>query len=178
MTSFGNAIKLRQLEETDIPVLAGLFNNRKIWNMLRDGVPSPYHEKDARDFYALSRQENTFHVFAIAYSSEFSGCITLNRQTDVYRMSAELGYWVGEPYWGKGIATQAVNMICDFGFQELGLARIFAGVFDCNHSSQRVLQKAGFQLEGIARRAVIKNGSMHDEYRYARIHPKYEQACP
>jgi ribosomal-protein-alanine N-acetyltransferase len=90
-------------------------------------------------------------------------------QKDIYRLSAEIGYWLGEPYWGKGIALKAVNLITEYGFNELELVRIYSGVFDFNKASHRVMEKAGFKLEAVFERSVIKNGIICDEYRYAKI---------
>ena len=90
-------------------------------------------------------------------------------QTDVYRLSAEIGYWIGEPYWGLGIATRAVELLTQYGFNQLGLVRIYSGVFDFNVPSRKVLEKAGFKLEGIFEKSIIKNGEIRDEYRYAKL---------
>jgi RimJ/RimL family protein N-acetyltransferase len=90
-------------------------------------------------------------------------------QTDIYRLGAEIGYWIGEPYWGQGIATKAVELVTEYGFNRLGLERIYSGVFDFNKASQKVLEKSGFTLEGIFKKSVIKNGRIINEYRYAKI---------
>ena len=161
--------KLREFMDSDIPILAELCNNKKIWDNLRDMLPYPYLEKDAEYFIGICRNENPKTTFAIEHNGEFAGCIGLVLQKDIYKMSAELGYWIGEPYWGKGIATSAVNKIVDYGFGKLGLIRIYSGIFEFNKASQRVLEKAGFQLEGIFRKSVHKNGKICDEYRYAII---------
>ena len=89
-------------------------------------------------------------------------------QKDVYRESAEIGYWLGAPYWGKGIATKAVALVTHYGFETLRLNRIFTGVFSFNKASMRVLEKNGFTKEGIFKRAVVKNGITYDEHRYAK----------
>lgn len=88
-------------------------------------------------------------------------------QKDVYRKSTEIGYWIGESFWGKGIATQAVGLLVHHAFEELGLARLYAGIFEYNVGSIRVLEKNGFQKEGISKKAVFKNGKFWDEHRYA-----------
>jgi RimJ/RimL family protein N-acetyltransferase len=115
--------------------------------------------------------ENPPCTFAIEYMGELAGCIGLVKQTDVYKLSAEIGYWIGEPYWGLGIATTAVELLTEYGFHQLGLVRIYSGVFDFNKASQRVLEKAGYQLEGIFEKSVIKNGKICNEYRYAKTCP-------
>lgn len=163
------AIRLRGFSDPDQVRLAELCNNKKIWDNVRDYLPSPYTEQDAIDFIRLCQQEAPTTTFAIEYKGELAGCIGLVKQTDVYRLSAELGYWIGEPYWGMGIATQAVELITSYGFDQLGLVRIYSGVFDFNLSSQRVLEKSGFKLEGIFEKSIIKNGKIGDEYRYSKL---------
>ena len=167
-------IRLRGFRDLDQVRLAGLCNNRKIWDNVRDYLPSPYTEQNALDFIRLCQQEAPTTTFAIEYKGELAGCIGLVKQTDVYRLSAELGYWIGEPYWGKGIATQAVELITSYGFDQLGLVRIYSGVFEFNTASQRVLEKSGFKLEGIFEKSVIKNGRIHNELRYARLNPSHD----
>ncbi|RCW36633.1 GNAT family N-acetyltransferase [Marinilabilia salmonicolor] len=162
-------IRLRPFREEDAPVLARLLNNKKIWNNIRDFVPHPYSEQDARDFIAICRKEDPLYTFVVEYEEQLAGVVGVVPQKDVYRISAEIGYWLGEPFWGKGIMTEAVKRMVDYGFNDLNLIRIFTGVFDFNKGSHRVLEKAGFKLECIFRKALIKNGVVCDEYRYAII---------
>jgi RimJ/RimL family protein N-acetyltransferase len=100
------------------------------------------------------------------------GGIGLDRQGDVYRHSAELGYWLGRQHWGRGVATAAVEAICRYGFETVGLRRIYACVFEPNSASTRVLEKAGFRLEGRHRKAVWKDDELLDELRYGLL-PEY-----
>jgi RimJ/RimL family protein N-acetyltransferase len=148
--------------------LAELANNRKIWNNVRDAFPHPYAVSDAEYFIGTTFKDEPQRIFAIEYEGQLCGMTGLHQQEDVYRLSAELGYWIGEPYWGKGIATQAVELMTQYGFRKLDLVRIYAGVFSYNAGSMRVLEKNGFTLEGILKKAVYKNGQMWDEHRYAR----------
>lgn len=164
-----NTIQLRPFRLSDSEILAALCNNRKIWDNVRDYIPFPYTEKDAVDFIEHCICEDPQVTFAIEYYSEFAGCIGLVRQTDVYRLTAEIGYWIGEPYWGQGIATRAVRLITDYGFNDLDLVRIYTGVFDFNKASQKVLEKAGYKLEYISEKSVFKNNKICDEYRYSII---------
>jgi len=161
-------LSLRRLRESDQSILAELCNNKKIWNNVRDQLPSPYTEEHAIEFIGTCQKEDPPTTFAIEYMGKLAGCIGLTRQTDVYRLNAEIGYWIGEPFWGQGIATKAVELITAYGFDQLGLVRIYSGVFEFNKASQRVLEKAGYQLEYIAQNAVIKNGQICHEYRYAK----------
>jgi RimJ/RimL family protein N-acetyltransferase len=162
-------VKIRQFISNDISKLAELCNNKNIWDNLRDFIPFPYTEKDAQGFIDFCSKENPVVTFAIDLNENLVGCIGLVPQNDIYRLSAEIGYWIGEPYWGFGIATQAVRLIVDYGFKKLNLIRIFTGVFDYNVPSQRVLEKAGFKKEGVFEKSIIKNGQIHDEYRYSII---------
>jgi [ribosomal protein S5]-alanine N-acetyltransferase len=174
MKILGNGdVMLRSFCKRDRTILAKLVNNRKIWDNLRDIIPFPYTEEDASAFIRSCKNENLQQTFAIVYQDEFAGCIGLVIQKDIYRLSAEIGYWIGEPYWGNGIALKAVNLITEYGFNELKLVRIYSGVFDFNKASQRVMEKAGYKLEAIFERSVIKNGIICDEYRYAKINSSF-----
>ena len=164
-----NQLKLRAFRDSDSKRLAELCNNKRIWDNLRDYIPFPYTENNANDFIKYCQRENPQFTFAIEYNGEFVGTIGLVRQTDVYKLSAEIGYWIGEPYWGMGIATKAVRLITEYGFSTLGLVRIYTGVFDFNKASQRVLEKAGFNLECIFEKSVFKNDKICDESRYGLI---------
>lgn len=136
---------------------------------MRDHLPFPYTEKHAMEFIEHCQGENPQQTFAVEYNGEFAGCVGLVRQTDIYKLTAEIGYWLGEPYWGLGIATKAVELITEYGFNQLGLVRIYTGVFDFNKASQRVLEKTGFKLECVFEKSLFKNGVICDEYRYALI---------
>jgi len=107
--------------------------------------------------------------FGIDYINEYVGNISLVPCEDIYRKSAEIGYFIGEPYWNKGIVTTAVNLITDYGFNYLGIVRIQTGIFEYNTASQRVLEKCGFLKEGIFRKSVYKQGKLWDEVRYAKL---------
>ena len=155
---------------SDTETLSRLANNKKIWDSVRDHFPHPYTLEDAKEFIERKSDEIPAHTFAIVNKEdELCGVISLIPQEDVYRISAEIGYWIGEPYWGQGIATHAIALMTRYGFQELHLERIFAAVFDFNEASMRSLEKNGFQKEGVFRNAVIKNGQIRDEHRYARL---------
>jgi len=162
-------IRLRGFSDLDQVRLAELCNNKKIWDNVRDLLPSPYTEQNALEFIRRCQQQNPPVSFAIEYKGELAGCVGLTLQTDVYRLTAEIGYWIGEPYWGLGIATKAVGLLTEYGFGQLDLVRIFTGVFDFNKASQRVLEKSGFKLEGIFKKSIIKNGKIGDEYRYSKL---------
>lgn len=162
-------IALRPFDTTDREALAKLCNNKKIWDHVRDYLPYPYTLSDADSFIAFCQSLTPTQNFAITYEGRFAGTIGIEPQKDVYKLSAELGYWIGEPFWGKGIATQAVNLITTYGNEKLGLIRFFSSVFEFNKASMRVLEKAGFQKEGIAKKAIIKNNIIWDEHKYALV---------
>ncbi len=175
MELINSRLKLRPFRESDSLKLSEFCNNKKVWDNLRDYIPHPYSESNALEYIRFCQSEDPQLTFAIEYEGKFAGSIGLVKQSDVYKLTAEIGYWIGEPYWGKGITTQAAKMITDYGFNKLGLVRIFSGVFDFNKASQRVLEKAGFKLECVFEKSIYKNGKICDEYRYAMINNQYRQ---
>ena len=162
-------VTLRNFRRTDKYRMAELANNEKVAINLRDAFPHPYTVSDARQFINTFIGQNPVQVFAIEFQGKYVGNIGLHKQDDVYSKSAELGYFIGEPYWNKGITTRAVNLICEYGFRELDVVRIYSGVFEFNLPSQRVLEKCGFQREAVLKSAVCKRGKIYDEVRYARV---------
>jgi [ribosomal protein S5]-alanine N-acetyltransferase len=168
-------IILRRLSDDDKITLASLINNKKICDNLKDIVPYPYGVEDAVSFINFTKNENPHSNFAIEYEGKLCGMIGLNRQSDVYRKTAEIGYWIGEPYWNKGIATEAVKLMTDYGFSELNFVRIHTGVFEYNPASMRVLEKNGYKKDGIFEKSVFKNGQLWDEHRYSKINGRYQK---
>lgn len=165
------SLKLRPFQIDDKEDLARLADNKHVWDNLRDVLPHPYQVSDAEHFILSIAHDDPQLVFAIKYQSELCGVIGLVKQTDVYRLSAEIGYWLGEPYWGIGIATRAVRLVTDYAFKTLGFHRVYAGIFEYNKASMRVLEKNGFGMEGIFKQSIIKNGKIWDEHRYAKVNP-------
>ncbi|SEM08249.1 Protein N-acetyltransferase, RimJ/RimL family [Aquimarina amphilecti] len=159
-------IEIRTLKLSDKLQLAKLANNKDIWNNLRDYIPHPYSENDAETFINFTQEQNPQQSFAIEFKNQLCGVISLIIQNDVYRKNAEIGYWIGQPYWGNGIATKAVKLITLYGFKELDLTRIYAGVFENNIASMRILEKNGYTKEAVFQKAIIKNGKTLDEHRY------------
>ena len=162
-------VSLRPLKQSDIERLVELANNKNVSINLRDGFPNPYAMDDAVKFINNCISQKPVTVFAIEFEGLYVGNISLVPGTDVYRRSAEIGYFLGELYWNKGIMTRAVNLICDYGFKNSDIERIHTGVFDYNHASQRVLEKCGFIKEGTFKRAVFKNGKFFNEIRYSKL---------
>ena len=164
-------VLLREWKLSDALSLAQAISNLNVQNNLRDGLPYPYYEKDAIDFInaMLSADKNEVFAFAIECDGKVIGSIGIFRQQNIHRRTAELGYYIAEEYWGKGIATQAVNKICDYVFQNSDILRIFAEPFSKNIASCRVLEKAGFQCEGTLRSNEVKCGKICDMKMYSLI---------
>lgn len=164
-----NEVSLRPFIAGDAKRLALLINNKKIFQNLRDFIPNPYTESDGENFISYCSSQHPVVTFGIEYKGVLVGCIGVVPQEDVYRLSAELGYWIGEEYWNHGIATTAVNLIVGYAFSMLKVVRVYSSVFEHNKASQKVLDKAGFKLEAIFEKAVVKNGELYNEYRYAKL---------
>ena len=172
ITSFDKThIHLREWRNEDAPDLAVAISNNKVLDNLRDGIPYPYSEKDATEFITatLAAKKDSQYAFAVCTDDKAIGSIGVFRKDNVHRLTAEMGYYVAEPYWGKGIMTEAVRQMCDFVFANTDIVRIFAEPYAYNTASCRVLEKAGFQCEGILRQNAIKNGQSVDMRMYATI---------
>lgn len=142
-------------------------NNHKIWLNVRDAFPHPYTTADAEGWIHKTSGEYPMTSFAIEVEGAAVGGIGLVLQTDIFRRSAEIGYWLSEDYWGRGIVTEAVKAFTEWSFANFDLCRIYAGVFEWNRASARVLEKCGFEFEGRMKKAVIKEGRTGDELIYA-----------
>lgn len=164
----GNYV-IRNWRKEDAASIVKYASNRKIWINLRDAFPHPYTRTDAEAFLFRARQMQPESYFAIASGSEAIGSIGLTAGIDVHRFTAELGYWLAEPFWGNGIMTAAVRALSEYAFAQLGFHRIFAEPYTTNAASARVLEKAGFALEGIIRDSVFKDGRIFDQYLYAKV---------
>jgi [ribosomal protein S5]-alanine N-acetyltransferase len=156
-------IELRQWTERDIDQLNGLANNAKIFRYMTDGFPFPCDVTRAAAFIDRANNSTTSMIRAIEWRGKVVGGIGLHLQSDIYRYNAELGYWIGEPYWGKGIATKAVSMMCNWGLDHLDIQRIYARPFASNLPSQRVLIKSGFVHEATLPQTIFKNNQWEDE---------------
>jgi RimJ/RimL family protein N-acetyltransferase len=165
----GEGFFIRSFEPRDEPALPRLADNRNVWLGLRDRFPHPYTAADATAWLAAVRQQRPETHFAIASAEELAGGIGLELQADVHRLCAELGYWLGEPFWSRGIATRAVRAMTGWGFARLPIVRIHARVYSSNPGSARVLEKCGYILEGRFRQAIFKDGQLLDELIYARL---------
>ncbi len=158
---------LRPWAAGDVPSLARHANNYEIWRNLRDSFPHPYTLADAQQWISFTQQQSPRAFFAVEVGGEAVGGVGLCLKSDIERLSAEMGYWLGEAVWGKGIATAAVRALSTCGFEELGLTRIFAIPLISGTASMRVLEKAGYVREGVLRRSAIKEGIVVDRVLYA-----------
>ncbi len=161
---------LRPYKKEDAKSLAKNINNKKIYENTLN-IPHPYTLKDAQEWIdenlkELKKKNPSKINFVIDINGEAAGEVSFRK---IEEHKAELGYWLAEKYWGKGIMTQAVKLITKFGFEGLGLKRIYVFAFLFNKASQRVLEKTGFKKEGILKNNVIKDGKMMDDYLFAKI---------
>lgn len=157
---------VREWRLDDLPALVKYADNPKIAVNLRDRFPSPYHEAAGRGWLELLQTATPVTAWAIEVEGEAAGSIGLQLQEDVERVSAELGYWLGEPFWGRGVTTDAVRAVTADAFDRFSLTRVFAMPFADNPGSIRVLEKAGFALEGRLPKSAIKNGVIRDQLLY------------
>ena len=163
--------KIRRWKIEDADDLSLALNNKKILDNLRDGIPFPYTPEDAKEYITtmLTTDEEMVYAFAITIEDRAVGSIGIFRQTNIHSKTAELGYYIAEPYWGKGIGTSAVKQICDYIFQNTDIIRIFAEPFAHNTGSCRILEKCGFKCEGTLRKNAVKNGAVIDMKMYSII---------
>ena len=161
--------RIRKWELSDAKDLAVALSNKKVQDNLRDGLPYPYTEQDGKDFISamLSADESETFAFAITVDNMVIGSIGIFRQGNIHRQTAELGYYIAEEYWGKGIMTEAVKQICEYVFANSDIIRIYAEPFAYNIASCRVLEKVGFQYEGTLRSNAVKNGRVIDMEMYS-----------
>lgn len=157
-------VSIRTWKQTDAASLASALSNKKIQNNLRDGLPYPYTEKDALDYinFVLSSDPHDTFAYAIDVDGVAVGSIGAFRKENIHYRTAEIGYYLAEEYWGKGVMTEAVKLLCEDVFVKTDIIRIFAEPFAYNTPSRRVLEKAGFQLEGIMKCNAVKNGQILD----------------
>ena len=164
-----NEYMIRGWVTEDAVPIANYANNKKIWINMLDLFPFPYKYSDAKAFIKIAKKSGPKSLFAIATSKEAIGGIGLNFQKDVHRYTAEIGYWLAEPFWGHGIMTNAVNRFTHFAFDTLELHRIFATPYIYNKASIRVLEKAGFTNEGRLRANAFKDGKIVDQLIFAKL---------
>ena len=158
--------KIRRWLKDDFSTLAKYLNNKKIWDNCRDSLPYPYSESDAQQFIRFVLNQSEQNNYCIEVNQEAVGNISFSRGIDVERYNAELGYWLAEPYWGKGIMTQMLVLASRSYFSHTDVIRVYANVYAGNMPSMRVLEKIGFRKCGIHRNAYFKNGNFLDCHCY------------
>lgn len=157
---------LRPFQPADADSITPLANDREVWLNLRDRFPHPYTRAHAEAFIAEAMTADPVRNFAICVDDRAVGSISILLQTDIARVSGEVGYWLGRPYWGRGIMTPAVKAVTAYAIPTFGLTRVFAVIGAHNTGSMRVLEKAGFVREGYLKQASIKDGVIQDECLY------------
>ena len=158
---------LRPWHPDDASSLIKHANNPRIASNLRDGFPYPYTLQDARNWLKMVGENREDVILAIQVNGEASGGIGLHGLKDVYRYNVEIGYWLSQRHWGKGIVSEAVAAMVEYAFTKCSWLRLFACIFENNPSSMRVLEKNGFKREAIHKKAVMKEGVLLDEHLYA-----------
>ena len=153
---------IRSWRKDDVDLMVRHANSRAVARNLRDRFPHPYGRKDAKAWIRSARAARPETVFALEVDGVALGAIGVHPQEDVHRRSMEIGYWLGEPYWGRGIVTEAVRALTRYAFDTFDVARVYAHVYEWNPASARVLEKAGYRLEGRHRKAVTKEGVTMD----------------
>lgn len=159
---------VRDWRAADRESLVRYANNRNVWRNLSHRFPYPYTRADADAWFASLAEARNPARWAIEVDGCAAGGIGVDLGEGIYEKSGRLGYWVGEPYWGRGIATDAVRVTADYAMSRLGLVRLEAFVFEWNPASMRVLEKCGFVREGVLRRSISKDGAIIDSVLYAR----------
>lgn len=168
-------VTLKEIQTASTVAIQQLANNPLIAQNLKDVFPHPYALANAEEFIDLAKRGVLGHVFGIFVNDTFIGVCRVVPQGDIYRNNAEIGYWIGEPYWGKGYATETVQLLTAFAFNELQVLRVFAGVFSPNKASMRVLEKAGYTLEAVLKSAIVKNGVILDEHLFRIFNPNHQK---
>ncbi|CAN5325820.1 GNAT family N-acetyltransferase [soil metagenome] len=158
---------LRQWTMADLESLVENANNSNISKFMNDGFPNPYTNEDGKKFIEFAMPGNPINIFAIEVNGKAVGGIGIHPQQDVMRKNAELGYWLGEQYWGNGIISKAIKEIVEYAFKNFDITRIYARPFSNNIPSQKVLEKAGFVLEATIADSIFKNDIFLDELIYA-----------
>jgi ribosomal-protein-alanine N-acetyltransferase len=162
-------LSVRSWRKGDLPALLRHANNPKVANNLRDQFPHPYTRHDGVDFLDYARAQDPECSFAIEYGGDVVGGVGFHIGRDISRIGAEMGYWLGEEFWGRGLATRAVTAASEWAFDNYRLTRVYAFVFSHNVPSIRVLEKSGFEREGLLRRSAIKNGVVIDQFLFAKV---------
>lgn len=159
--------KLRPWSLDDLSHLVQYANNFNIAKNLTNQFPHPYTEQDGRNFIKMATSSDPLRIFAIEVDGHAAGGIGVHPQADIHVKCAEMGYWLAEPFWGRGIMSEAVREMVQYAFDHFDIIRLYARPFSSNSASQRVLEKAGFELEARLKKSIFKNGEILDELIYS-----------
>ena len=160
-------ITLRQWHINDLESLVNIANNPNISKYMADVFPHPYTLEAGKAFIEFATTNLNSKIFAIELNHQVIGSIGLHVQADILKKNAELGYWIGEEYWGKGVMKEAITKMVDYGFAQLDIVRIFARIYGTNIPSQKVIEKSHFKLEAKFEKTIFKNNEFLDELIYA-----------
>lgn len=151
--------------------IAEALNNKKVQDNLRDGLPYPYtvEHAEAYIYSMLNADKNSTYAWAITVDGKAVGSIGVFRKDNIHFRTGEMGYYIAEPYWGKGVCSEAVKQVCSYIFENTDIIRIFAEPFSYNNRSCRVLEKSGFHFEGTMKSNAFKNGRVLDMNMYALV---------
>lgn len=166
-TPMKTVIELRPWTISDIDHLINYGNNIKIAQNMTNSFPHPYTREAGENFIAMVQGHRPARIFAITTNNKAIGSIGVHPQNDIHEKCAELGYWLAEPYWAKGIMSMAVKQMIDYAFKNFDIIRLYARPFSSNIGSQKVLEKCGFTLEARLRKSIYKNGVFLDELIYS-----------
>jgi len=166
-------ISLRAWATSDIDNLVKHANNPNIAKNMTNAFPHPYTQEAGLAFITMANSKKPLSIFALCLNNEAIGGIGMHPQQDIHEKCAELGYWLAEPFWGKGIASKAVLKMIDFSFLNFDIVRLYARPFSSNIGSQKVLEKCGFKLEARLKKSIFKNGVYMDELIYSIVKDEY-----
>ncbi len=165
---------IRDISISDLNSIVKYANNYNVSRFLRDAFPFPYTEKDAEKWIEFIQKNNSHLSYAIANENELIGGIGVMFNQDVNRFTAEIGYWLAEPFWNKGITTKAVKTFCKFLFENCNFNHLTASIYEGNNASVKVVQKTGFILEGVLRKSVFKENKFLDQYIYGLLKEEFK----
>jgi [ribosomal protein S5]-alanine N-acetyltransferase len=164
-----HGIALRSLTPANAAALAAIANDASIVAFVRDIFPHPYTLSHAREFIQFTAKDTHLQSWGIFENNTLTGVVSLTLQEDIYRHSAEIGFWLGAAFRKQGIVTEAIGLACQYAFSQLPIVRIFAHVFAHNEASKKALLKNGFEIEGIRKKGVIKNKVLIDDFLMAKL---------
>ncbi|MEO6520885.1 MAG: GNAT family protein [Mucilaginibacter sp.] len=167
----GSGFCLREWKLSDEASLIKHASNPNVSRFLADRFPYPYTTDDAKGWLDYQTQKTVIDNLVIDIDGELVGGIGIDCRQDIFRKTALIGYWLGEPFWGRGIMAEAVKLMVEYAFEKFDLVRIQAGVFDGNPASMRVLEKAAFIKECISKNALFKHNKIYDEHVFVMIKP-------